>query len=204
MPFQSVPETAEATPIFLVNGQLIQNTYHGRKSGGYSTADLEAFAEAVDLSVAAHQLPLLSTEVTYVRTEVRGLEFENDQVVIDSTSTDPGTIASPPLPLSVSFAVKRTSGFTGRSARGRVYWPSVNLAQVLATDENRMAVSNAAAVVNAIEEMRLDIVAAGWVPVIVSRFANGAPRAEGVTFNWTGTSSDDNRFDSRRDRMPAE
>ena len=65
MAFQSVPETAEATPIFLVNGQLIQNTYHGRKSGGYSTADLEAFAEAVDLSVAAHQLPLLSTEVTY-------------------------------------------------------------------------------------------------------------------------------------------
>lgn len=201
MAFQSVPETAEVALIFNQNGEPMQNTFHGRLPGGYGTTELEALATAVDAAVGLHFLPILPTSCSYIKTEVRGLEFENDQVVENVDSSGPGAVAVVEAPNNVSFAVKKLSGLTGRSARGRVFWVAFPQT-AFESDTNFLTNAHRLAVVGAVDNVRVAIVGAGWNPVIVSRFAGGAKRPTGVTFPWTVVSTTDDRVDTMRRRLP--
>ena len=201
MAFQSVPESAEVAVNYTQNGEPLQNTFHGRLPGGYGTTELEALASAVDAAVGIHFLPIFPTSCLYVKTEVRGLEFENDQVVENVDSAGPGQVVVTEAPNNVSFAVKKLSGLTGRSARGRIFWPSFpNTA--FESDTNFLTNAHRLAIVGAVDNVRIAIVGAGWNPVIVSRFSNGAKRPTGVTFPWTVVSTTDDRIDTMRKRLP--
>lgn len=203
MAFQSVPESVEISINCTVNSIPVQNTYHARKVGGYSQADLDSLAGVVDQVVVDDFRPLWATAVTYNTTDVRGLESEVDLTATDGSGTGAGAVAQIPMPNNVSFAIKKLSGFTGRSARGRVYIFGIP-ASDLDTDENFMKSASLAAWQSAVDAVKDAIDLDLWVPVIVSRFNAGAKRAEGVTFEWTTTSAGNARLDSRRDRMPQE
>ncbi len=204
MAFQSVPETAQIDVNYTLNDVPVQNSFYGRLPGGYNLADLQALADAVDGVVGVSWLTEQASEATYVISIVRGLEFENDQVAQQNANTGSGSHGGQALPNQVTFAIKKTSGLTGRSARGRTFWIGVPETELQAANENLVVATYAAAVVVKINEIRLIIDSVGaWEAVLVSRFADKVQRPTGVTFAWTGSTNVDLRVDTHRGRLPS-
>lgn len=203
MAFQSVPETAQIDHIFTMNGVTVQNVHYARLPGGYSQADLQAVADAVDLVFDLSYKNDMTDEVAYVRTEVRGLEFENDVTAETNTSAGVGTLVGTVSPNQVTFSVKKSSGLTGRSARGRTYWIGIPRTVLDATNENLITVAYADALVANLDAMRNTLNSVGlWKAVLVSRFSDGVKRPFGVTFDWNTNSFVDLRVDTLRGRLP--
>lgn len=200
MAFQAVPDTAEIVIEYVGNGQPMVNTLYAKKTGGYSLADLTALAVVVDANVTSAWLPDQTQDVSYVKTTVRGLAVENDQEAIVTTGAAAGGIATKGLPNNCTLAIKKISGQTGRSARGRCYWiglPSTDLT----TDENVVDTAKVATIVANMNSMRGSIEGSVWTAVLVSRFTGGAKRATGVTFPWLSNVAVDNNVDSQRGRL---
>jgi len=200
MAFQSVPETAEAVIQMGLQNRIVSNTFYFRKVGGYDQGDIDALAVLVDSWAELDYMELLSNQVAYFGTNVRGLEELND---LESTSTagaSTGAVVQNPNPANVSFCVSRRSGLTGRSARGRVYIPGVPVT-ALDTNENFVTTSYRDNAVAQLNELSPSAIAEGWTEVIVSRFSNKVKREQGVTFIITEYLATDLRIDSQRGRL---
>lgn len=200
MAFQSVKETAEIIIEYDQNAELIINTFYGLKPGGYDLTTLGQLANSIDAAVGASWLPIQAIDAAYVRTVVRGLEFENDDETQDADNAGPGLATGGSLPNNVTLSVKKSSGKTGRSARGRIYWMGLPRT-ALSLNENIVVTADAAAIQVAVEAIRTATAVLGWQPVLVSRFANGAKRALGKTFPWVATVLVNNDIDSQRRRL---
>lgn len=203
MAFQSVPNTAEIDHIFTLHGITVQNVYYARLPAGYSLSDLQALADAIDLLFPTTFVNDMSVDVSYVRTEVRGLNVENDLVATQALSAGPGTDASAAYPSQVTFSIKKGSGLTGRSARGRTFWIGIPRNKIEAADENKIIATYVVSIVADVDFVRTTIATVGlWEPVLVSRFANKVKRPTGTTFPWTTTTNVDVRVDTQRGRLP--
>lgn len=202
MAFQKVVDTAEIDMIFSQNGVTVQNTFYAKLPGGYTLTDLEAMADRIDSQWNSTWKVRQNADTTYLRTEVRGLAEENDHVATDSTSTGPGTHIGGALPNNATFAIKKESGLTGRSARGRCYWIGLAASELTSADENELESVYVALLVAAVDDIREAIETVGtWEAVLVSRFANGVARSEGKTFEWNSSSNVDARIDTQRRRL---
>lgn len=203
MAFQAVPDTVEIDMIFTLNGVTVQNVFYAEIPGGYVQADLTALATQIDLQWNGTWRSDQPPEVIYLRTEVRGLAVENDLTASANASSNPGLNASEAMPNNVTFAIKKESGLTGRSARGRTFWIGIPQNQVEVADENQLQAAFVALLVANVDSIRTAILAVpSWNPVLVSRFQGGAKRAQGKTFPWIGSTNVDTRLDTHRLRMP--
>lgn len=203
MAFQSVPDTAQVTIVYTLNGEACVNTLYAQKVGGYSVGDLQALANQVDTQVDGTWLAQQPPEAVYVRTEVRGLDVENDLTAEQNANAGPGIQGTNTLPNQVTFAISKRSGKTGRSARGRLYWIGIPGGQLVGTDENRLVAAYVTALEDAVDDQRSGIDAvAGWDSVLVSRFQGGVKRSEGVVFPWLSTVCVDDIIDTQRGRLP--
>ncbi len=203
MAFQKVTDVVEIDHLFTLNGVGVQNTHYARLPMGYIQTDIQALADAFDLVFPAGMVSDMPSEVTYVRTEVRGLAVPNDITASQNLSSGPGTNAGTTLPNNVTFAIKKTSGLTGRSARGRIFWIGIPETEVKPSNENLLEALYITSIVADLAFMRTTISSVGlWEPVIVSRFTDGAVRPEGVTFPWIGEINVNDRVDTHRGRLP--
>jgi hypothetical protein len=203
MGFQAVPDTVAIDIIYSMNGETVQNVFYAELPGGYLLADLSALANVIDAQVQGTWKAQQVVEALYTRVEVRGLAVLNDFVATNSTNAGPGVAAGGAMPNNVTLAVKKSSGLTGRSARGRCYWIGVPNSQLLLANENELEPAYVDAVVVAVDSIRSSIDSTPlWVPVLVSRFTAGAERPEGVTFPWISSVAVDTRTDSQRNRLP--
>lgn len=203
MAFQRVTDTAEIDIIYSMNGATVQNVFYAALVGGYTLANLDVLAAAVDAQVQGTWKALQPIDAVYIRTEVRGLAAENDLVTSNNTNTGPGVDASAAIPNNVTLAVKKTSGFTGRSARGRTYWIGIPRDKLTNANENLLIASYVDFIVAAVDSIRTAIIGAAlWTPVLVSRFAEGVQRDEGLLFPWAGSVAVDNQVDTLRGRLP--
>ncbi len=202
MAFQPVTDTAEIDIIFTEHGETLQSVFYGELSGGYILSDLAVLAAAVDAQVQGTWKSQMAIEVAYLRTEVRGLAVENDLVATNNTNAGVGVLVAGALPNNVTLAVKKESGLTGRSARGRTYWIGGTQDRLKSTNENEWTTGYVASVVAAVDSMRGAINAAGlWNAVLVSRFSGGLPRAFGKTFPWISSVAVNEMVDSQRGRL---
>lgn len=200
MAFQRVPQSAEADVIIAQPGvPVTQLTFVFRHPGGYGQAALDALANAVDGWGGIVLRPIISSECAYVRTEVRGLDAENDLVAQANAGAGSGALAGAALPANVAFAVRRTSGLTGRSARGRVYFTGLTEVDVAGQE---LSQARADSIVAALENLRTSASIIQWIEVIASRFHNKVKRTEAVTFDVIGHSYFDRVVDSQRGRLP--
>ncbi len=203
MAFQSVPDCAQVNIIYSQNSVVMQNSFYGFHPGGYSLGDLQALADDIDTAVPILWLPRQTVDATYLRTEVRGLANENDLVAEADAGSAVGDDAFGGLPNSVTCAIKKSSGLTGRSARGRVYWIGMPKDKLEAADENTIDTTFVAALVTAVDGIRTNIESVGtWEAVLVSRFLDGEKRTVGEKFDWVATSSVNNIVDTQRGRLP--
>ena len=202
MAFQAVPDVVEVSVIYTMNGVPVQNTFYAERAGGYDLADVESLIDSIDNNVGIGWLPDQAVEASYVRTEGRGLAKENDVFASNNDSAGPGSAASGALPGNVTLSIKKESGLTGRSARGRSYWIGPPRGELKAADENEFETAYVALVVANIDLIRSTITGlAGWQAVLVSRITNGAPRPFGETFDWLSTVAVDERVDTMRNRL---
>lgn len=202
MAFQAVVNAASIEVIYTLNNVTVENVFYAHAPLGYVLLDLQQLAGSVDGSVGAAWLNEQVVEAVYLRTEVRGLTLENDITATDNTSTGPGTDVSGALPNNVTFSIKKTSGQTGRSARGRSYWIGIPAGKLVAADENLLLTAYVSALVANLEVVRTGIQALpNWDAVLVSRFAGGVKRSVGKTFPWVGNVAVDERIDTQRTRL---
>ncbi len=200
MAFQQVVDTAEVSIIFQQNNEILANVFHAKKTGGYNQSDIDDLADAVDDLVLSELIPEMTLNCEYLRTEVRGLDNENDLTATNATNTGSGTDGSAGLPNSVTLSLKKSSGLTGRSARGRWYFAGMP-ANALSTDENQFIQASADDALAAVEGLRLGVNVTDWTAVIVSRFTGGAARTAGLTFPWIATVLVNRFVDTQRRRL---
>lgn len=203
MAFQAVPDTVSIQIIYTQNAVFVQNSFYAELVGGYVLADLVALAAGIDGQVQGTWKAQQNPNAIYVRTEVRGLALENDITASDNTNAGPGVFVSEAVSNNVTLSVKKTSGLTGRSARGRTYWIGIPRTQLDPVNENLYLGAYVTAVEAAVDSIRTQINALPlWVPVLVSRFTAGLARPTGITFPWTGSTCVDNIVDTQRGRLP--
>lgn len=200
MAFQRVPDTAEIILEGLMGGQQIINTFYGHMEGGYAIADVEALATDVDTWVLADWLPNMPSNYEYVRTTVRGLNAAIDLIATANANAGPGEALPSTLSNNASFSVKRSSGFTGRGARGRVFLPPPTASFML--DDNHVSPAGVSAFHAALVGLDAVISGAGWIPVMVHRVEAGVPLAVAVVFTVVEWIVVDNVIDSMRRRLP--
>lgn len=205
MSFQRVPDTALVTVSFELDGDAFANTFYYEADAGYSQGDLDTLGSAVDGTPAHGLLALLQAQVTYTGTTVQGLNSINDLSAFWRSSPLAGGVTGVrPLPINVAFVVSKRSGLSGRSARGRVYiggLPSYATYFEPPSFQTMYdtAVAQFVAAIDAFRTVTGSLPA--WQPVLVSRYTDGAKRAEAVTFNWTATIANSRDVRTRRDRL---
>lgn len=171
MAFQPAPDTAEAVMNYEAAGVPIVNVMNFEKVGGYDQVAIDLLAAVVDAAIDAYLIPLINSGVTYLFTHVRGLASAIDLEADDATSTQPGSAAGGALPSQQSYAVKLGTGFTGRSARGRIYMPPTSDANQNGVRQVSTTYSDNA--VDAIADLIEDCATAGWNAVVLSRQSGG-------------------------------
>lgn len=201
MAFQSVPNVAEIVIRMTGNNAPLSITHYARvTTPPYTSSDITALADAVDGWADTYLKQVLSTAYGYVRTDVRGLENENDFSANRSDGAGSGELTGTPLPNNVCLSIKRMSALTGKSARGRVYFPISTTLQ-LDTNERLVDSVRIGDIVDRLDLLNVAVDIAGWIPVIVSRFNNGVRRSVGVTFDQTAWVAVDRKIDTRRMRQ---
>ncbi len=202
MAFQKVVNTVEIAVIGSVNGKVIQNTFYAEHDTPYNLADVVSLIDSIDNNVGIGWLPDQASDYDYLRTEGRGLEFENDVFASNNDSAGSGSGASSSLPNNVTISIKKESGLTGRSARGRTFWMAPLKGELVVANENFFESAYVALIVADVDLIRSTITGlAGWQAVLVSRFSGGLERDEGETFNWLTTVAVDNRVDTQKGRL---
>lgn len=182
------------------NNEQMANVFHAKRASGITQVAIDALVVNVDALVDTYLLPEMTEDSQYLRTEARALDDPNDFFATSSTNAGPGTIASAGLPTSVTFSLKKGSGQTGRSARGRWYFVGMALA-ALATNENIVLTAEVASMISAVNNIRAGLTDGGWVAVIASRYFEGALRSPGITFPWTSVVAVDETVDTQRRRL---
>lgn len=202
MAFQSVPNAAGISVRWgLPSGVQAESTFYAQYFDSPDSSQLNELVVAVWDATVEGMLNHLSNLVTLREVYARGLTAEIDaQATYADTVTPVGVLTGQAHPNNVSFALARRSGLTGRSSRGRIFWPLVSLSQTIGF--NYMVETQALAMIQDMQAIDLAIQSVGATSVIVSRFANNAQRPVGVTFPIAAWGYTDLRLDTRRMRLP--
>lgn len=189
----------------VLNLNVAKNVFGVRKRAGgtLSIADLQIIAGAMVGWEDTVAQPGRSNGVRMTEIYVRALDEQNAPVWIQSINPPlVGGQASPALPFNVTLAVKFTTGFAGRSFRGRHYWIGLAEGQVTGDFVISTAADNIRGFLDTLRTQDLDAI--GYDLVILSRQHNGVPRVTGVATTVTGVSLTDYRVDTQRRRLVGE
>lgn len=200
MAFQSAPDCAEAVIRATYGGKNIANVLNFHKVGGYSQADIDQLAAVVDDNVGSGYLALLSGNVTYVDTLVRGLTSDTDLTAAQNANAGVGTVSGGSYPANASACITLRTGFTGRSARGRFYAMPTGTSNGLGV--NTVSTTYLDALVDFLQAVAGDADLEGWDLVVLSRFHNKAERETATFLDVTSISYRNNVLDSQRGRLP--
>lgn len=202
MTFQPVPDCArfamvhdDSTGHFAINVLYFKNTTQ------WALPELITACNTLKDAWIAQAMPLMASTARLLRIESRGERAQTDvSYQLSLTPPASGGVNSDPLPLQCAFCVTHLSGFTGRSSRGRTYFPFV--AEV---DQQGGLISGtrAAQYVGALEYIKSQMDAIGWTHVIVSRYSGGVKRATAETLNVIGYRVRDTEIDTQRRRTRA-
>lgn len=201
MAFQPVPGVYEVEVRGTNLGQRTANTFYYAREGAATESEATLIADTVALEVLSQWGAQLPTSWTGVEVFVRDLAVE---IAVQATSGliagMLGTVVGQPAASLITLAIARRSGFTGRSARGRIFWQAFSEAQL---DGNLVGSGEAAAILLMIKNLDLAVQGAGaFTPVIVSRYNGGVKRPTGIALPIAQWLLNDTEQDTRRSRKP--
>lgn len=206
MPFNAIPDAALAKIEYTFRGQQCFNDIWFLKTGGaISVFDAASLANGIQITWGTTVVPLLSNDLTLVRTTVRDYSLENGIEAVSTTGTYDGG-AGDALPNNVAACVSLRTGFAGRHYRGRIYLPGIARTAVT---ENEYLDDFMNGVLTALSDfIGPDAIAAGWQLVVVARQQTLTPGSAPVPIpggivtpavSWQFTN---NVVDSQRRRLP--
>lgn len=201
MAFIPVPDVAYVSLESTLVGQLCINTfYYLITAPPITLVALEDLCTEFMTAVVGDLLAV--SPDTRVFTRVVATDLTTDPGLQALTLAPPGTdgTQTSTMPGSVCMSIKRTTGFTGRSHRGRIYMPLWDAA-ISDTDPNISSPTIAANIIAGIQAIDDAVASLGWTPVVVSRQENGVPLLVGEAYPITGWSVADFNVDSQRRRL---
>lgn len=198
-PFIPAPATARIQLIYTYNSQRIENVFHVLSGGGLLVADLDrieavfaAWWTATGRAQASGSLNLVLI-VADALNVVSGLHKE-----YSSGWTAVGLLGGVGMPGQNAICVKLATSFSGRSYRGRIFWPSLSVndySNGLATTTRRDAI------VAAVNTLRTNLAAGGDTLAVVSYCNGGAWRTTAAVTAVTGVSSKTTVCQQKRRRV---
>lgn len=199
MPFQRVPLTVQVDVIFELYAQLIENVYFVQVPGGIDAAVLVDTANEMGSWVEEHFLGPLSTQITFVRLEVKNLDIDAGGVAVytPAPNTHGGT-SSDSEPGNVAFCVSLRTAQTGRSYRGRKFIAGLPQNGRVGNQMDPTWISGALAAMN---ELLAFLVSLDKVLVVVSRIQDGLELIEAIATPVIAISATDRNIDSQRRRL---
>lgn len=200
MAFIPVPNTALVEVRMRLDSQLVENTLYFEKDGGISGNDLANLGQTIVDWWSNYYNQNMSNQLQLREVYVTDLTSQtSDTATVVPSEPLSGLNPSPALPNSVSLTISFRTGGRGRSSRGRNY--VVGLVEAAVTG-NTVETSYATQLVNAYVQLASPPNVANFSWVVVSRYSNNAPRAEGVTAPVTAVVATDLTVDSQRRRLP--
>lgn len=202
MTFQPVPDTARFALVHDGTDALLAiNVLYFKNTTQWGLPELITACNTLKDAWVAQVMPLMVQGARFLRVEARGERAQTDvsyQLALNPPAG--GQINSDSLPFQCAFCVTHLSGFTGRSARGRTYFP-----YVAETNQNAGILNPGVAdqYVGALDYIRTQMDAIGWQHVIVSRYANKQKRATAETLAVIGYRARDTEIDTQRRRTRA-
>lgn len=201
-PFIPVPNVAQVELVFQISSAIAENIFHVRKSSPYSAADLIALRNLVDNWDSTSYASRRSNTVSLFRIISKALDSLGSPVDDYGLPTPRfGGTAASAVTNNTAFALKKATGLTGRSFRGRLYFVGLPATVVEAGTQTVSAVA-ANLIVAALNTLITSLAAAGHTLGVVSYMSNGAWRSEGLFTPVTGWVYTDRVLDSQRRRLP--
>lgn len=198
-PFIPAASTMRVQLIYTLNSQRMENVFHVLSGGGLLTADLdrvEAVFAAWWTATGRAQVP---NNVNLVLIVVDALNVESGlHKEYSSGWTAIGTLGSPALAGQNTMAVKLATSFSGRSFRGRIYWPGFTNADIVS---GLVTAARRDAVVVAVNTLRTNLAAGGDALAVVSYCHLGAWRATATVTAITGVSAKTTLAQQKRRRV---
>lgn len=181
------------------DSQLMALTFNFLKGSAVVPADLSAMATAMATWYTTYLKPQLVN--TCSLTGVRVTDQTNlsaPSFFLPISPPEAGTLAGTPEPNNVAVVVTERTNFRGRSYRGRNYVPGQGQNQQVSP--TIIALGQATALAGAWAQLSTVETATSTLHVVVSRYANGAPRLSAVMSEITSYTVDQ-KYDSQRRRL---
>lgn len=201
MPFQAAPNCVEVVIHATCAGQAMVNTFFAKSDSLPTQEEVDTIANAVDTWVGTFWLPILSQGYVYERTSVRGLSSAVDVQAEADASAGPGEVAVDPLPNNVALAIKRSSGLTGRAARGRIFVGGIPETDFEISSQT-IAEAFTDAATSALDVLTGVFEGFDFSQVVLHRVSAGVPLAEAVAYTVIEWIVVDRVIDSMRRRLP--
>lgn len=197
--FIAVPDTARTVMRYACMGQTIENVWYFTRSGGYDATSLDDLNGAITTAWTAEMRPQLPPGITLVDITSTDQSVISGAQDIDSVAVA-GSNASPAFPdPGATFSIKFGTGLSGRSYRGRMYWPI--LIDGLVTN-GLLDAAYAGALRSAVDDMFSAILVDTADQHVVVSYANDCEwRTTGVKTPVTSYSYVDLAVDSQRRRL---
>lgn len=199
------PAAAQVTMEGLLDGQQYINRFYVTRADGqaeWNRLALEEAAEKAETFFGTNLAPLVVNELRLTEIRVRQMVPGIAPQFILASGLE-GTDASEPSPNAIAACMTLSTGFAGRSARGRMYVGGVpaNVVNGNTFDNTYVVEMN-----NAFQSGLLSRFAnTGNIDmqvVIYSQFENGVLRPQAVLTPVTTISMRDNIVDTQRRRLP--
>lgn len=199
---QPCPNIASVVFKSVYDSQNIQNTMYFEKAGGWVAGDMADLASTAEAAWIAQMLGHYSNDVTFmgvVATDLTSLLGERAITTPDFGNV--GTATGTSAPGNVAFAIQQQTGNRGRGKQGRFFYGPIPSGSIA---ENVIQQTPADGVVASLDAVVAAIVAGvpGASHVVLSRYAAGVKRPDGIGLPVTGMGYTNLYLDSQRDRLP--
>lgn len=200
MPFVPILNAVEVEVRWAIPGSLCENRFYVNCGHSPIGADLTAISTVVLNWVNASYKPIVNASVSF-----RSLVLTDKSVAgglqITTPLTGNGSVTGTYLPNETSFAVKLTTGYSGRNKRGRWFMPPPVNGDLI--DQNHVGVPYASAAASALQALIGDLFGLDYRMGVVSLTHGGVPVAAPVVLDYTVATYADTTLDSQRGRKPA-
>lgn len=201
MAFVSVPNTIEVETVFEIDGQICENTAYFEGIGGAPSLEaVSSFLSDMKSLIETDLLPLLASSVKLVRLVATLLDaVDSFSTILAVSPPSEGGASSEGMPNNVAYCITFLTDLRGRSFRGRNYISGIPIDGALVNTVSGTFRTGVLAYYSALKALSFDD---DLRMVVVSRFADHAPRVTGVTTPVTGFTTYDAILDSQRRRLP--
>jgi len=199
---QLIVKTVRADIRFFMQENNASNVFHVEYAGTIGETDLDHLFTYLADWIAASWAPLVSVEYTANEILLTDMDtLAGFRKAYPITPPTPGVRDILPVPANATIAVKASVGHRGRGTNGRVFWFGLNVDQI---DGNEVTPATAAAIVDALEALRVGIptVTPFTSLVVPHLIVNKVPQNPAHVEEITEFLLSDSLVDTQKDRLP--